>query len=163
VSVGGRTILWSDTTLHAAAALSLLAAIIHLWVMPAHFEEWWGYGTFFLVVALAQGLYAMFLLRRPGRAILLLGVAGNLIVVILWVVTRTSGIPILGPHAGDVEEVGVLDLLCTLAEIGVIFGLGVLAMKDLETESRIQVVVVLSVSAFFFWHLLHLLAGSSAH
>jgi hypothetical protein len=163
VNACGRTILWSVTTLHVGAALSLLAAIIHLWVMPEHFEEWWGYGTFFLVVAIAQGLYALFLLRRPGRPILLLGVAGNLIVVILWVVTRTSGIPLVGPHAGEVEEVGALDLLCTLAELGVIFGLGAAAMKDLVTESRIQIVVVFTVSAFLFWHLLHLLAGSSAH
>jgi hypothetical protein len=163
VSAGGRTIRWSDTTLHLGAALTLLAAIIHLWVMPEHFEEWWGYGTFFLVVALAQGLYALFLLRWSGRPLLLLGVAGNLVIVILWLVTRTSGIPLLGPHAGEVEEVGALDLFCTLAEIGVIFGLGALAMKDLVTESRIQVVVVLAVSALLFWHLLHLLAGSSAH
>jgi hypothetical protein len=64
VSAGGRTIWWSDRTLHVAAALSLLAAIIHLWVMPEHFEEWSGYGTFFVVVVLAQGLYASCLLRR---------------------------------------------------------------------------------------------------
>lgn len=163
MSVGGRTIRRSDTTLALAAALSLLAAIIHLWVMPEHFEEWWGYGTFLLVVALAQGLYALFLLRRPDRPLLLLGVAGNLTIVILWLATRTSGIPLLGPHAGEVEEVGALDLLCTLAEISVVFGLGALAMKDLVTESRIQVVVVLVVSGLLLWHLLHLLAGTSAH
>jgi hypothetical protein len=163
VSAGGRTIWWSDTTLRVAAALSLLAAIIHLWVIPEHFEEWWGYGTFFVVVALAQGLYALCLLRRPGRPLLLFGVAGNMTIVILWLVTRTSGIPLLGPHAGDVEEVGALDLFCTLAEVCVVFGLGALAMKDLVTESRIQVAVVLAVSALLFWHLLHLLAGSSAH
>ena len=40
--------------LYAAAALSLLAALIHLWVTPEHLEEWWGYGAFFLVTALAQ-------------------------------------------------------------------------------------------------------------
>jgi hypothetical protein len=161
VSAGGCTIWWSDTTLHVAAALSLLATIIHLWVMPEHFEEWSGYGTFFVVVVLAQGLYASCLLRR--RVAPSLGVAGNLTIVILWLVTRTSGIPLLGPHAGDVEEVGALDLFCTLAEVCVVFGLGALAMKDLVTESRIQVVVVLGVSALLFWHLLHLLAGSSAH
>jgi hypothetical protein len=27
-------------TLYAAAALSLVAALIHLWVAPEHFEEW---------------------------------------------------------------------------------------------------------------------------
>ena len=163
VSVDGRAIWRSDTTLYVAAALSLLAAIVHLWVVPEHFEEWWGYGTFFLVAALAQGLYALWLLRRPGRPILLLGVAGNLAIVILWLVTRTTGIPLLGPHAGEVEGVGALDLLCTLAEVCVILGLGALAMKDLVTERRIQVVVVLAVSALLFWHLLHLLAGTSAH
>jgi hypothetical protein len=163
MSAGGHTIRWSGTTLHVGAALSLLAAIIHLLVMPEHFEEWWGYGTFFLVVALAQGLYALFLLRRPGRPLLLAGVAGNLAIVILWLVTRTSGIPLLGPHAGEIEEVGALDLLCTLAELGVVFGLGALAMKDLATEGRIQVVVVAAASSLLFWHLLHLLAGLSAH
>ncbi len=63
-------------TLYAAAALSLAAALIHLWVMPEHFEEWWGYGTFFLVSALAQALYVPLLLRWPTGMILLLGGAG---------------------------------------------------------------------------------------
>ena len=153
----------AGTTLRAVAALSLLAAMIHLWVMPEHFEEWWGYGTFFLVSAFAQGLYGPGLLRWPNRVILLAGVAGNLAIVILWLVTRTSGIPLFGPHAGEVEDVGTLDLICTLAEVGIIVGLGALTLGDLPTERRIQIVVVLAVSALFFWHLLHLLAGSSAH
>jgi hypothetical protein len=40
-------------TVRTAAALSLLAAAIHLWVAPEHFEEWWGYGAFFVVLAVA--------------------------------------------------------------------------------------------------------------
>jgi hypothetical protein len=105
---------------------------MHLWVVPEHLEEWWGYGAFFLVLAVA----------------------------ILWLVTRTTGIPLLGPHAGEVEGVGVLDLACTLAEVGVVATLGVLAMRGLQTEGRIQIVVVLAASSLLFWHLLHLLAGS---
>jgi hypothetical protein len=42
----------------------------------------------------------------------------------------------LGPHAGEVEEVGALDLFCTLAEVCVVFGLGALAMKDLVHTQR---------------------------
>ncbi len=163
MSTGSSATLWPGTALHAAAALSLLAAIIHLWVAPEHFEEWWGYGAFFLVCALAQGLYALVLLRLPGRPLFLLGVAGNLTIVILWLVTRTSGIPFFGPHAGEVEEVGTLDLACTLAEVCLVVGLGALVMRGLPTERRIQVVVVLAVSSLLFWHFLHLLAGSSAH
>jgi hypothetical protein len=149
--------------LRAAAALSLLAAAMHLWVVPEHFEEWWGYGAFFVVLAVAQGLYALVLLRWPSRAFLLLGVASNLAVAILWLVTRTTGMPLLGPHAGETEGVGVLDLACTLGEVGIVAGLGALAMRGLPTERRIQVVVVVAVSSLLFWHLLHLLAGSSSH
>src|SRR4028119_950276 len=131
--------------LRVVAALSLLAAAMHLWVVPEHLEEWWGYGTFFVVLAAAQGLYALGLLRRPpSRPLLLLGVAGNLAVVIIWLVTRTAGVPLLGPHAGEVEGVGALDLTCTLAEVGIVAGLGALAMRGLSAEGRIQVVVVLA-------------------
>lgn len=52
--------------LYLAGALSLVAALAHLWVTPEHFEEWWGYGVFFLVAALVQGLYGAALLRCPG-------------------------------------------------------------------------------------------------
>jgi hypothetical protein len=75
-------------------------------------------------------------------------------------VTRTAGIPFFGPHAGDIEGIGALDLTCTLAEVGIVAGLGALAMRGLATEGRIQVVVVFAVSALLFWHLL---AGSSSH
>jgi hypothetical protein len=27
-------------TMYAAMALSIIAALVHLWVMPEHFEEW---------------------------------------------------------------------------------------------------------------------------
>jgi hypothetical protein len=103
------------------------------------------------------------LLRWPGRPILLLGVAGNLAVVILWLVTRTAGIPLFGPHTGEVEATYALDLTCTPAEVGIVIGLGALAMRGLTSEGRIWVVVVSALSALFFWHLLHLLAGTSPY
>jgi hypothetical protein len=81
--------------------------------------------------------------------------------VILWLVTRTTGIPLFGPHAGEIEEAGVLDVACALAEVGIVAGLGTLAMRGLPTEGRIQIVVVAAASALLFWHLLHLLARSS--
>jgi hypothetical protein len=88
-----------------------------------------------------------------------LGVAGNLAVAILWLVTRTTRVPLLGPHAGEVERVGVLDLACTVVEVG----LGALAIRDLPTEGRIRVVVVAAATSLLFWHLLHLLGGSWSH
>ena len=43
----------AEAAVYAAAALSLAAALVHLWVAPGHFELWWGYGAFFLAAASA--------------------------------------------------------------------------------------------------------------
>ncbi len=106
--------------LYAAATLSLVAALIHAWVMPEHFREWWGYGTFFLIVALAQWFYALALLRWPRRPTFLLGILGHLAIIALYIVTRTAGIPLFGPHAGEVEEIRVVDLTSKLAELALV-------------------------------------------
>lgn len=104
---------------YAAAALSLVAALVHLWVVPGHLEVWWGYGAFFLAAASAQGLFAVALLRWPGLALPFAGILGNLAVVALYIVTRTSGVP-FGPHATRAEEAGVLDMTVTLVELATV-------------------------------------------
>lgn len=123
----------SKRLLYLAATLSLVAALIHLWVMPEHFEEWWGYGTFFLGSAAAQWLYVPVLLLWPNRtAVLLLGIGGNLAIVVPYVITRTVGIPFFGPHAGEVEGMGLADLCATASELGIVCALGgVLMMRRL--------------------------------
>ena len=80
----------SRIVLCLAAVLSLAAASIHVWAMPEHFEEWWGYGAFFLGAAVFQGLYGLVLLWRPGSSYFLLGIVANLAIVVLWLVTRTE-------------------------------------------------------------------------
>lgn len=112
----GRFARRSRTVLYAAA-LSLAAALIHLRVTPEHFEEWWGYGAFFLGTAVFQGAYGPALLRWPWPSLFSLGIAANLGVVVLWLVTRTAGIPFFGPDAGEVEAVGALDPAATTAEL----------------------------------------------
>ena len=153
----------STAVLYPVAAFSLIAALIHLWVMPEHYEEWWGYGTFFLVCAVAQVLYVPVLLRWPDRKVLLSGVVGNCAIVLLYVLTRTVGIPFFGPHAGEVEGVGFVDLCATSSEVGIAAVLGILLLRNLSTERRIQVVVVLGATTLLVGHLLHLLARSASH
>ena len=84
------------------------------------FRCWFGYGLFFLVAALAQLLYPVVLLRRPSsRAVLIAGIVGNALIVGLWIVTRTWGVP-LGPAAGEVEAMGIVDMSSKLAELALI-------------------------------------------
>lgn len=110
----------SSIWLYSAAGLSALAGLLHLLVTPEHFEEWIGYGLFFLVAGLAQLLFAVVLLRQPtNRSLLIAGIAGNALIVGLWIVTRTLGVP-LGPEAGEVEEIGVVDTFSKLTELALI-------------------------------------------
>ena len=147
----------AKTVLYAAAVFSLLAAVIHLLVMPEHFEEWWGYGAFFLVSAVAQGVYGAALLRWPSRLLLLLGAGGNLSIIALYLATRTVGIPFFGPHAGEVEGVGVANLFATAAELALVVALGAVLLKGLPRERAIILLFVLALIGLFVGHLLHLM------
>ncbi len=147
----------SKTVLYAAAAFSLLAAVIHLWAMPEHFEEWWGYGAFFLVSAVAQGFYGAALLRWPSRPLLLLGTGGNLSIVALYLVTRTVGIPFFGSHAGEVEGVGFAELSATTAELALVVSLGAVLLRGLPRERVVVLLFVLALIGLFVGHLLHLM------
>lgn len=112
-----------------AGGLSLAAGAVHGLVAPAHFEEWWGYGMFFVIATLAQAVYGLALLTGPvdrplaakeRRALYGWGIVGNLAVVALFVVTRTTGIPFFGPEAGVVAEVRALDVVSKAAEIALV-------------------------------------------
>jgi hypothetical protein len=115
----------SEPAVYVAASLLVAASLIHLWVMPEHFRGWWGYGVFFIVVALAQGLFAVALLRWPSQQLCFAGVWVSLFTVVLYVATRAYGTP-MGAHAGEVKGAGMLDLSATAAELGVIVALATL-------------------------------------
>jgi hypothetical protein len=144
--------------LYPVAALSLLAALIHLWVMPEHFEEWWGYGAFFLVAAVAQVVYVPLLLRWPNRSVLLLlGIAGNSAIVLLYLFTRAVGVPLFGPEAGEVEAVGIIDVCATASEAAIVVALGALLLRRLAGQRTTLIGLILSAILFVGAHLPHLL------
>ena len=142
--------------LYPSAALSLAAAVGHLWSMPPHFEEWVGYGLFFLFVAFVQGAYALALLRWPTKPVLFAGIAGNLAVVGFYIVTRTAGVPLLGPHAGHVESVAAVDLTVAVAELGLVGALVILAGALRAARTYI---ILGALQAFGIGALLHVLHG----
>jgi hypothetical protein len=147
----------SRGVLYTVASLSLIAGLIHLWVMPEHFQEWWGYGTFFLVAALAQVAYVPLLLRWPNRTVLVLGIVGNSAIVLLYLLTRGVGIPLFGPEAGEIEEVGIIDVCATSSEAALVVALGALLLWRLARERTALIGVVLSAILLVGAHLPHLL------
>lgn len=93
---------------------------------PDHLSEWWGYGTFFVIVASFQFFYGLALFVRPwrfdyegnlrpdadryGRPYFILGTVLTSLVIVFYVITRTTGMPFFGPEA-KVEPLTPLSLL----------------------------------------------------
>ena len=144
-----------ELALFVASGLSLATAAIHLWAVPEHLSEWWGYGAFFVAAALLQGLLAVALLRSPSRGLLLSGAFANLGVVALYVVTRTAGIPFVGPHAGEVHVAGALDLTATAAELALVVVLVALAREVLKARLYLALGAVQALGTGLVLHALH--------
>lgn len=99
--------------------LSIGAAVVHFAVIAQHFDEWWLTGSFFVGIALFQLAWGLLVLVRPSALAYAAGAIVNALIVVTWIVSRTSGVPV-GPHAGEAETVGVPDTLATAFEIALV-------------------------------------------
>jgi hypothetical protein len=129
--------------------------------MPEHFEEWWGYGAFFLIAAAAQILYVPIVVLWPTRIILLGGITGNLAIVGLYLLTRTVGIPLFGPEAGEVEGFGLVDVCATASELGIAVALGAALLRNAPPERRRTIVLIVAVGLVSVGHVVHLVLRAS--
>lgn len=131
--------------LYGTAGLSIVAAFIHGLVTPEHFEEWWGYGTFFMLAALAQLFYGLLLIFQPWQPdpirdtkgfpvkyLYWAGIIGNAFLIVLYLVTRTIGIPFFGPESGEVESVTPLSLISKAVEL-ILIGVHVVLLLRLRS------------------------------
>ena len=81
------------------ALASVFAGGIHLAVTAEHLEHWWVYGAFFIVTGLFQVAFAAgWVLRRPTWPVALTGIVVNLGIVLVWVASRTTGLPVTPPE-----------------------------------------------------------------
>ena len=103
------------------AMLALGAAFIHFAVTADHFNQSWYHGSFFAAVAWLQLAWAVALVVKPTRRVLLAGIIGNLVVAEVWLVSRTIGIP-FGPNSGESEPAAFVDILSTSLEIAIVLG-----------------------------------------
>lgn len=130
-----------------AGGLFLVAATIHGGLAPEHFSEWWGYGLFFLLSGVLQAVWGLAFLTdavnprdagpkwRPMRtAMLVLGIAGTLVTWILYVASRTIGVPV-GPAAGEVEGVAPIDVVSKAVEGALLVVLLVLLQRHLRAPA----------------------------
>lgn len=105
-----------------AAGLAAGAGLVHALAGEGHFSEWWGYGLFFLAVSICQFLGGAALLFWSVRRLYWTGIVGTLVVLAIWTVSRTVGVP-LGPDGAGPEEIGVLDGVSVVLEVALIYAL----------------------------------------
>jgi hypothetical protein len=102
--------------LWVAAAGLVAAAAIHATVITEHFREYVLFGVFFVALAIAQFWLAAVLVRHPDRRTVRYVAVASVWVVALWVVSRTTGLPI-GPEPWRPEAFGGLDIASSCAEL----------------------------------------------
>jgi hypothetical protein len=113
------------------AGVSWAAAFVHGAVTSAHFAEYWLFGVFFVVVAMLQFGWGAWIYQDPRPERLWLGAIGNLLVLLVWTLSRTVGLP-LGPGAWHPEAIGFADMMATLDEVGIaVMGIGLLVRPRL--------------------------------
>jgi hypothetical protein len=137
-----------EPALLVSAGLSLVAGYVHLAFLQSHWQEWWAYGAFFLAAGVGQALYAPLLLRFRWTWLLLVGIAGNVAIVGMYLLSRTAGPP-LGPHARAIEPAGVADLAtaaCEVVLVGILIGL-------LGRRARTWIINVLLMAGAALWAL----------
>jgi hypothetical protein len=97
------------------------AAVAEGSLAAEHMHEAQLFGAFFLASGIAQLGWAVLASGTISRRAVLAACIGNAAIVALWVVSRTSGLPI-GPEPGTPEAVGFADVVATAYEALIVVG-----------------------------------------
>jgi hypothetical protein len=111
----GGTVNLTAALAAIAAGLSVGAAAIHFAVIGEHLAFDLGYGLFFIGLAWFQAMWAQVYLLARTAALAWVGVVVNAAVIVIWIVSRTTGLP-FGPTPWIAEPIGTLDLFATAFE-----------------------------------------------
>ena len=134
---GKRLLYW-------AATLSILALVAHAIDAPDHLKEWWVYASIFIVAGSAQFFYGIALFFQPwrydesggvrkdaerfARPYYILGIVLDVFVIVLYIITRTTGLPFLGSDAAA-ESITALSLAPVIVGIPLLYCLVLLLRR----------------------------------
>jgi len=120
----------------ALSGLMLSAGTIHIVAAAQHLDLGWQLPTFFAVVGLLQLYLAWAFYERPDdRRLLVLAAAGNLVVAVLWLISRTVGLP-FGPEQGR-SQIGFSDTIASVQEFAFAYVAVALVRAPEHTKQRL--------------------------
>jgi hypothetical protein len=91
---------------YAAAGTTAIAGILHLFIVPNVIGFNINNAIFFLVSGIAQIFWVLPMVRRWGKIWYYIGIAGTVILIIMWAITRMPGNPITG-RGGPISDMAV--------------------------------------------------------
>lgn len=92
-----------DLLYYGAAICTGIAGILHLILVPNAIDSNINNATLFLVGGLAQIFWILPMIKRWGRIWYVIGIAGTIILIGLWAITRVPDNPITG-RGGPISE-----------------------------------------------------------
>jgi hypothetical protein len=106
----------SSILYYAASATTGIAGILHLILVPNIIGRNLNSGIFFLIAGIAQIFWVVPMLKRWGRIWYYIGIAGTIILIIMWAITRMPGNPITG-RGGPISDMAIVIEIFQIAYI----------------------------------------------
>jgi uncharacterized membrane protein YuzA (DUF378 family) len=106
----------SSVLYYAAAATTAIAGILHLTLVPNIMGRNPNSGIFFIISGIAQIFWVIPMLKRWGKTWYYIGIAGTIILIIIWAITRMPGNPITG-RGGPIGEMAIVIEIFQIAYI----------------------------------------------
>ncbi|HKI06905.1 MAG TPA: hypothetical protein VKA09_00775 [Nitrososphaeraceae archaeon] len=91
---------------YATAGTTAIAGILHLLLVPNIIGFNVNTAIFFLVSGIAQIFWVLPMVKRWGKMWYYIGIAGTIILIIMWAITRMPGNPITG-RGGPINDMAI--------------------------------------------------------
>ena len=136
-TAGAGALEFDRLMVYCVALASVAAGVLHGSAAVDHARAGMPWFTgLFILAAEFQFLWAVLVRWRSSRRWLAIGVVANLVMVLFWTMSRTSGLPLI-PGAQTVEPPGFKDVLTVTLELTVIGGAALLAVVPSEGRRRL--------------------------
>jgi peptidoglycan/LPS O-acetylase OafA/YrhL len=135
ISTGDYTMLAQNVLYYAAAATTAIAGILHLTLAPNMLDFNPNGAILFFVGGATQIFWALPMIRKWGRVWYGVGIAGTLILIAIWIITRMPGNPITG-RGGMINEMGIAVEVMEWAFVGLTAGIIVFESKRKQLNKK---------------------------
>jgi len=110
-----------------SAVATILAGLIHLWIVPEHMAHAPAHGILFLLIGIAQIIWGIAVWRRPSVKLYYAGVLMAGWLIVLYAITRW----LPAPFGHGPESIQTIDLVCKFCEGLAMVSLAVLIFQGL--------------------------------